>query len=1231
MMNRFSHLHVHTQFSLLDGAASIESLYKKAAHENMPALAITDHGNMFGVFDFVAEAWKKTKVTGKDEHGKDIEEPVIKPIVGCEFYVVEDRFRKTFTKDDKDKRYHQVLLAKNKAGYQNLLKLTSLGYIEGMYSKYPRIDKGLIEQYHEGLIATTCCIGASVPQAILRKGIDEAEKEFQWWLNLFGDDYFIELQRHRIKEQDEINEVLLRFARKYQVPVIATNDSHYTEREDANAHDILLCINTGEKQSTPGFDDFINDDAQQKNKRFKFPNDQFYFKTPAEMEDLFRDIPEALDNTALVVDKVEVLNLKKDILLPAFPVPESFKIHDNNDLNQWEYLKHLTYEGAKQRYEGINEDIRVRIDFELFTIKTMGFAGYFLIVSDFIKAGKELGVFVGPGRGSAAGSVVAYCIGITNIDPIKYGLLFERFLNPSRRSMPDIDTDFDDEGRQKVIDYVVDKYGKAQVAQIITYGTMAAKMSIKDVARVLDLPLPESNALAKLVPDKPGTELRRVLKAPLTVREGEKSLESKEGYAPEDMENIKKIREIYHGNDIRAQVLKEAERLEGSVRNTGIHAAGIIIAPTDLTTLIPISTAKDSDLWVTQFEGKIIEDAGVIKMDFLGLKTLSILKTALELIKANHGVNIDLDVLPLDDEKTYQLYQRGETNATFQFESNGMQKYLRELKPDKFEDLIAMNALYRPGPLQYIPNFIARKHGREPITYDLPEMEEYLAETYGITVYQEQVMLLSQKLGGFDKGDADNLRKAMGKKDRKKLDSMKTQFIEGAVAKGFPQDKLDKIWTDWEAFAQYAFNKSHSTCYAYVAYQTGYLKAHYPSEYMSAVLNHAGDISKITFFMEECRRMGIKVLGPDINESKKGFAPNTKGEIRFGLGGLKGVGEAAVESIIEEREKRGRYADVFDFINRINQRTVNKKSLESLIFSGAFDCFSDIHRAQYFAIAKGEKETGLEKIIKYGNTLSLQSQNNLNTLFGNLQETVQVQKPKLPACEPWTLTEQLEHEKEVTGMFMSGHPLDHFTFEIKHYGITPLSDIEQLMTDENVRPSVNRNYKLAGLVTAAQERTTKSGKNFGNLTIEDYSGKLEITLWSNDYVRFQSFFKPGYAIFISGNIKPKMRYNGPEQVQDGWEFKVNNIQMLDSLRTNCTRSIELLMHPGLVQKGMIDYLSKHIKKNGGSTTFKLTLRDSKKNYDIELKGGKGIVLSDELVQFLLEHEEIGTKVIMLGE
>ncbi|MDP1843432.1 MAG: DNA polymerase III subunit alpha, partial [Sediminibacterium sp.] len=759
-MCQFSHLHVHTQFSLLDGAAPIDELYKKAAKHNMPALAITDHGNMFGAFEFVSQAWKNTKVIGKDSEGNDILAPTVKPIVGCEFYVVKDRHIKSFTKELKDDRYHQVLLAKNKIGYQNLIKLTSLGYIEGMYSKYPRIDKELIEKYHEGIIATTCCIGAYVPQTILNQSEEKAEQEFKWWLDLFGEDYYIEIQRHNIKEQEIINQTLLKFAKKYNVPVIATNDSHYVDKDDANAHDILLCINTGEKQSTPGFDDFVNDEVQIKNRRFKFPNDQFYFKTPEEMQTLFHDIPESLDNTNMIVDKVEVLNLKKDILLPAFPIPQSFQIHSDANMNQWEFLKHLTYEGAQKRYSDLTAEIQERIDFELFTIRTMGFAGYFLIVSDFIKAGREMGVFVGPGRGSAAGSVVAYCIGITNIDPIKYNLLFERFLNPDRKSMPDIDTDFDDEGRQKVIDYVVDKYGKSQVAQIVTYGTMAAKMSIKDVARVLDLPLSESNMLAKLVPDKPGTELGRVLKAPITIKEGPKSLEEKEGYQQEDIENVKKLREIYNGSDIRSQVLKEAERLEGSVRNTGIHAAGIIIAPCDLTDLIPVSTAKDSDLWVTQIEGNIIEAAGVIKMDFLGLKTLSILKTALGLIKQNHGKIIDLDTIPLDDEKTFNLYQRGETNATFQFESVGMQKYLRELKPDQFNDLIAMNALYRPGPIAYIPNFIDRKHGREAISYDLADMEEYLADTYGITVYQEQVMLLSQKIGGFSKGDADVLRKA---------------------------------------------------------------------------------------------------------------------------------------------------------------------------------------------------------------------------------------------------------------------------------------------------------------------------------------------------------------------------------------------------------------------------------------------------------------------------------------
>jgi DNA polymerase III subunit alpha len=880
-MCRFSHLHVHTQYSLLDGAASISSLYDKAIKDDMPALAITDHGNMFGAFNFVAEAYKHKKEDGSLK---------VKPIVGCEFYLTENRHIKTFSKEQRDNRFHQVLLAKNETGYKNLVKLTSLGFIEGMYSKYPRIDKELIHKYHEGLIATTCCLGAMVPQMILNKDEDEAENEFKWWLNIFQKDYYVEIQRHGLAEQDKVNAVLLKFAKKYNVKVIASNDSHYVDQTDFNAHDILLCINTGEKQSTPALREFTDDDVHVKNKRFAFPNDQFYFKTTAEMKKVFDDLPDAIDNTNEIVDKVDVLNLKKDILLPAFPIPKEFQIHEDNNLNQWEYLKHITYKGAKERYHEIEEHIRERIDFELFTVKTMGFAGYFLIVGDFIKAGRDMGVFVGPGRGSAAGSVVAYCIGITNIDPIKYNLLFERFLNPDRKSMPDIDTDFDDEGRQKVIDYVVDKYGKAQVAQIITYGTMAAKSSIADVARVMDLPLPESRALSKLVPERPGVSLKRVLHAPLT---GEKSLTEKEALGPDELELVKKIRQVYKGDDLPAKILQEAEILEGSVRNTGIHAAGIIIAPKDLTDLIPVCTSKDSELWLTQIEGSVIEEAGVIKMDFLGLKTLSIIKNALQLIKQNHDVSIDIDAIPLDDEKTFELYQHGATIGTFQFESVGMQKYLRELKPDQFGDLIAMNALYRPGPIAYIPNFIDRKHGKEAISYDLPDMEEYLQETYGITVYQEQVMLLAQKLAGFSKGDADVLRKAMGKKQKAVLDKMKKQFVDGASAKGHPADKLEKIWTDWEAFAQYAFNKSHSTCYAYVAYQTAYLKAHYPAEYMSAVLNNAGAIEKITFFMEECKRMGIKVLGPDINESQIGFAPNKKGEIRFGLGGLKGVGEAA--------------------------------------------------------------------------------------------------------------------------------------------------------------------------------------------------------------------------------------------------------------------------------------------------------------------------------------------------
>ena len=1079
-----------------------------------------------------------------------------------------------------------------------------------MYSKYPRIDKELIHKYHEGLIATTCCLGALVPQMILKKGEAEAENEFKWWLNIFQEDYYVELQRHGMAEQEKVNKVLLKFAKKYNVKVIASNDSHYVDKSDFNAHDILLCINTGEKQATPAMREFSDDDIHVKNKRFAFPNDQFYFKTTAEMTTAFHDLEEAIDNTNEIVDKVTLLDLKRDILLPHFTVPTTFKTQD-------EYLAHITWEGAHKRYSELTAEIEDRIKFELFTIQTMGFAGYFLIVSDFIKAGRDLGVFIGPGRGSAAGSVVAYCIGITNIDPIKYNLLFERFLNPDRKSMPDIDTDFDDEGRQKVIDYVVDKYGRNQVAQIITYGTMAAKSSIKDVARVMDLPLVESNILAKMVPEKPGIVLKRLLHAPIT---GDKSLTEKEALNPDELENVKRIREIFAGDDLRSRVLHEAEILEGSVRNTGLHAAGIIIAPRDLTDLIPVCTAKDSPLWVTQIEGSVIEEAGVIKMDFLGLKTLNILKTSLELIRLNYNISIDIDTIPLDDEKTFQLYQRGETIGTFQFESPGMQKYLRELKPDKFEDLIAMNALYRPGPMEYISNYIDRKHGKEEISYDLEAMEEHLKETYGITVYQEQVMLLAQKLAGFSKGDADVLRKAMGKKQKSVLDKMKGQFISGAEAKGHAADKLEKIWTDWESFAQYAFNKSHSTCYAMVAYQTAYLKAHYPSEYMAAVLNHAGNIEKITWFMEECKRMGLTVLGPDINESLKGFAVNKKGEIRIGLGGLKGVGEAAVEGIIDERRKHGPYSSVFDLIKRVNQRVVNKKSLESLAISGAFDFDTNLHRAQYFYVLEGESVTGLEKIIRFGNIFQSQTANTSNTLFGDLPMMHDIPLPKIADCPTWSLTEVLDKEKEVTGMFLSGHPLDHYRFEMRNYGITPVAEYNTFKEEIEQQPYPTKPFRLACLVTGSQHRVSRAGKKFGVLMLEDFSGKMELTLFGDMYVKFANYFETGNCLYITGKFE-KWEY------RNDWNFKVIEICLLETIKRSLTRQIQFNINPKLFTVNQFSFIERNIKKNPGKTRLKFVFHEKKDQKMVVLSTiDKGFEMNDEMAAFLLENPDMDVNV-----
>ncbi|MBS1757444.1 MAG: DNA polymerase III subunit alpha [Bacteroidetes bacterium] len=1202
---KFSHLHVHTQYSLLDGAASIKNLYKKAIADKMPALAISDHGNMFGAFEFVKEAYN---------HKNDDGTLKVKPIVGCEFYITTDRTRKTFSKDEKDPRHHQILLAKNATGYKNLVKLTSLGFIEGMYSKYPRIDKELIHKYHEGLIATTCCLGALVPQTILKKGEAEGENEFKWWLNIFQQDYYVELQRHGIPEQEKVNEVLLKFAKKYNVKVIASNDSHYVDQKDFNAHDILLCINTGEKQSTPAIREFADDDIITKNKRFAFPNDQFYLKTGDEMSKVFADLPQAIDNTNEIVDKVELLDLKRDILLPYFEVPANFKSQD-------EYLAHLTWSGAKARYKILTTAAEERLQFELDIIRKMGFAGYFLIVSDFIKAGRDMGVFIGPGRGSAAGSAVAYCIGITNIDPIKYNLLFERFLNPERKSMPDIDTDFDDEGRQKVLNYVVDKYGKNQVAQIITYGTMAAKSSIADVARVMDLPISESRALSKLVPERPGIVLKRLLHAPLTIKESEKggdqSLEDKEQLQADDLENVKRLRDIYKNDDLLSKILHEAEVLEGSVRNTGIHASAIIIAPKDLTELLPVATSKESDLWLTQIEGSSIEEAGVIKMDFLGLKTLSILKTALSIIQKNYDINIEIDALPLDDEKTFRLFQQGDTNATFQFESAGMQKYLRELKPDKFDDLIAMNALYRPGPISYIPQFIARKHGREKVEYDIPDMKEYLEETYGITVYQEQVMLLSQKLAGFSKGDADVLRKAMGKKQKHVLDKMKVQFIEGATGKGHPKDKLEKIWTDWEAFAQYAFNKSHSTCYAFVAYQTAYLKSHYPSEYMAAVLNHAGSIEKITFFMEECKRMGIKVLGPDINESQNGFAVNEKGEIRFGFSGLKGVGENAIENIITERNKHGKYKDVFDLVKRVNSRAVSKKSLESLIYSGAFDCFKEMHRAQYFYQAPGDIAS-LEKIVKFGAVFQSQAANTSNTLFGDLAMP-EIVPPKLATCAPWQLIEQLDFEKEVTGMYMSGHPLDNFKFELKHYNFTPLNEFNEIKNAVDVSPTT-KTMRMAGLVIDAQHRLTKNGKNFGVLHLEDFSGKAEFMLWSEDYAKYSHYLDKGMILMVEGAFK--QRYNS-----NVYSFNLSKLHLLETVKSTMTKQVTIDIAAENVDTQFVDFIDNNVKTHPGNTKLIFQINDPAQNLKIMMSTLEmGFTMNDEMAYFLNKNSNVDISV-----
>lgn len=1124
----FVHLHNHTQFSVLQSTISVGDLVKAAIDLKMPAVAMTDIGNMMGAFQFNRDILGynkglKARKAQAEEKGEPFHEREIKPIIGCELNVCDNHEDKT----KKDNGYQVVFLAKNKTGYHNLAKLTSIGFTSGFYY-VPRVDKALIERYKEGLIVLTGSLYGEVPNKILNIGEAQAEEALLWWKSTFGEDFYIELMRHGQEDENRVNQTLIQFSEKHQVKMVATNNVFYLRKEDANAHDILLCVRDGEKQSTPI--------GRGRGYRFGLPNQEYYFKDAQAMKELFKDLPDAITNIQEVVDKIEVYDLSRDVLLPKFDIPEEFvnplDEEDGGKRGENKYLRHLTYEGAKKRYGELTPEIEERLDFELKTIENTGYPGYFLIVQDFIAAARNMGVSVGPGRGSAAGSAVAYCLWITNIDPIAYDLLFERFLNPDRVSMPDIDIDFDDEGRGKVMQYVIDKYGKDQVAQIITYGKMATKSAIRDTARVLDLPLYEADRIAKLVPAMMPSKwnLARFL--------AEKEEEVKKAVRSDEFDRVKELIQIAQDGDLGGETIQQAKVLEGSLRNTGIHACGVIITPDDITNFVPVATAKDSELYVTQFDNSVVESAGLLKMDFLGLKTLTLIKDTVKLVKYRHNIELDPDSFPIDDVKTYELFQRGETVGIFQYESVGMQKYLRDLKPTVFGDLIAMNALYRPGPLEYIPSFVRRKNGEEPITYDLEANEEYLAETYGITVYQEQVMLLSQKLAGFSKGDADVLRKAMGKKQKDVLDKMKSKFIDQAASKGHPADKLEKIWGDWEAFASYAFNKSHSTCYAWVGYQTAYLKAHYPAEYMAAVLsNNMNDIKQVSFFMEECRRMGLVVLSPDVNESFYKFTVNDQGAIRFGMGAIKGVGAGAVETIVQNRLKDGKYKSIFDVAKRVDLRAANKKAFENLALAGGFDCFTDTHRAQYFH-HEGDGITFLEKAIRYGSKFQENENSAQVSLFGDAAE-VQIPEPTVPPCEEWSTMEKLAQEKEVVGIYISGHPLDDFRFEMRYFCNGSLDIFK------NLEQHINKTVTLGGIITSVEHKVSKNGKGFAFFTLEGYEESQEFRIFGEEYLKFRHYLIPNNFTYIKLMIRegfenretgkrgePRIQYQVIQYLQD---------------------------------------------------------------------------------------------------
>ena len=1230
----FVHLHVHTQYSILDGLSDIEKLFSRAQELGMPGIAITDHGNLFGVKDF---------------HDVSAKFPDVKPIIGCEIYVTR-HYDHTLKDNDHKKYYHLILLAKNYEGYKNLMKIVSIGHIEGMYYK-PRVSHEVIEKYHDNIICCSACLAGEIPQGILagdEKAVDEA---IRWHKKVFGDDYYLEVMMHKTRvpglpldvyeNQKECCAEIFKLVQKHGVKVVATNDVHFVRKEDGPVHDRLICLTTNANIDDP--------------KRLRYTQEE-YLKSEEEMAEIFPDHPEVISNTMEVFDKVERYEINRGHVLPKFQIEQSFldnidvyldkysdiidngkyevvKDHDGNITEKTyrgdefcrsvAFLCHLTYKGARDRYgDNLNEVQKERLHFELMTISFMGFPDYFLIVQDFINWGRRNGVSIGPGRGSAAGSCVAYCLGITNLDPIRYDLLFERFLNPERISMPDIDVDFDDEGRFRVIQYVQEHYGADHVSHVITFGTMAAKLAVKDVARISNLPIAESNRLTKMIPDRP-----------IVVKENGKDKE----YKPTLANSVKLVPELKNeyenGEPLVREVLKYALELEGCIRQTGIHACAMIIGRGNLTDYIPITMGTDKatgqQVWVSQYEGTKIEDVGMLKMDFLGLKTLSIIDRCLALVKSRFGTEIDIEQIPIDDPEVFALYSRGDTKSIFQFESGGMQEWLIKLQPERFEDLIAMNALYRPGPMDYIPDFVAGKNDPSKIHYDLPAMEEYLKETYGVTVYQEQVMLLSQKLAGFSKGKADKLRKAMGKKKKDVLDSLKDSFIKGAVANGHPQEVLEKIWKDWEAFAKYAFNKSHATCYAWVSYQTAWLKAHYPSEFQASNLTqNISNMEEMKEIMADCRKAGIKVLSPDVNESAAQFSVNSKGDIRFGLGGLKGFGDNVVTAIIAEREKAGLFADLYDFIERTGAM-VGRKPLETLVYSGALDSFG-LKRSQYFLPGRSG-DLFIDELVRYSTLFRNDMMDSSSSLFGDVEELkpVRPEPPMMPESLDDTL-EILQKEKEYVGMYLSAHPLDRYRFEIEKFAV-PLTKLDEIV-DECGRAGKSMKVNVAGIVTDVKNMTTKSGSPGAKAAIEDFSGNYEFALFGKDYQSFYPMLKPHEQVFIEGEVGPRYRLS-PEEAASGkkapFVFRMRSVSLLGLVGESLIKSVEFTLDTSLLNAGFRKDLISMLKEYKGNTRLEIRLLDKSSGYKINFFSKKFSVRACQ--DLFDEAERLGMRVDVIDK